>query len=200
MQENKIPPKFNPMYNRAAYQYLYGHKQQYGYSIAGKARFWEYDYKPFFLKQPQTIQIDKGPQTVEQILDNGYMFIPRMVPETAVFSDKKHTSWLGLDDVLAQIRRRENIYNYNMTDILWQQCYAFDQMAAGGWPADREQEDLYRKRLQELAAEERHERVSLWRDVSRLRQQIPESIQNYLSLTRRMQILDDEPEEGEDTL
>jgi hypothetical protein len=51
----------------------------------------------------------------------------------------------------------------------------------------------YQKRLQELYAEERAERVSAWRDISKLRQLLPESIRQYLSSYRKSQILNDLP-------
>ena len=40
------------------------------------------------------------PQTVEQIIERGYFSIPRGDPITAIITDKVHTSWIGLDDVL----------------------------------------------------------------------------------------------------
>jgi len=196
MQDNNKPPAFNPMYNRTAYQYLYGHKSQYGYSAAKPIKPKEFEYQPFFVKESEPAEIDQGPQTVEQILYHGYLSVPKMAPETAIFSDKKQTSWLGLDDILTQIKHREQIYYHNMTDLKWSQCYAFNEMAKGGWPATDEKELLYNRRMQDIAAQERLERTAFWRDVSRLRQQIPESVQNYLSVSRKMQILD-EPNETE---
>lgn len=38
--------------------------------------------------------------TVEQIIASGYLAIPKGDPVKAIISDKKHTSWLGLDDVI----------------------------------------------------------------------------------------------------
>ena len=191
MQDNNIPPKFNPVYNKAAYQYLYGRKPQYGYSTFKEIKPKKIDYQPFFLKQSEKTDIDKGPQTVEQLLYHGYLSMPKMAPETAIFADKKHTSWLGLDDIITQIKHRENVYHDNMTDLKWSQCYAFNEMTKGGWPSSDEKELIYNRRMQDVASQERLERTSFWRDVSRLRQQIPESLQGYLSVLRKTEILDD---------
>ena len=47
------------------------------------------------------------------------------------------------------------------------------------------------KRLDELYSDQRDERVNLWRDVSRLRIQLPENAQQYLSAYRKVAILED---------
>ena len=39
------------------------------------------------------------PQTVEQVIQRGYLAIPESEPETAIITDKKHTARFGLDDV-----------------------------------------------------------------------------------------------------
>ena len=41
--------------------------------------------------------------TVEQIIAHGYLAVPHSDPVDAILSDKRHTSWLGLDDVIQQI-------------------------------------------------------------------------------------------------
>lgn len=198
MQDNNIPPKFNPMYSKVAYQYLYGHKPQYGYSSFKEIKPKKFDYRPFFIKQSEEPDIDKGPQTVEQLLYHGYLSIPKTAPETAIFSDKKHTSWLGIDDLISQINHREKIYNDNMTELKWSQCYAFNEMTKCGWPVSDEKELIYNRRMQDIASQERLERTSFWRDVSRLRQQVPESLQGYLSVLRKTEILDEDQSYGGD--
>jgi hypothetical protein len=135
---------------------------------------------------------DEGPQTVEQLISRGYFAVPRMAPETAGIHDRKLSSWLGLDDIIGQIRQREDLYKKNMLDLEWGKCYAFNELAHSGWPASADQMALYHKRLQELHAEQRMERVSAWRDVSTLRQLLPENVQGYLSAMRKVEILDDD--------
>jgi len=46
--------------------------------------------------------------------------------------------------------------------------------------------------MNDLRAEQRAERVNLWRDVSRVRERLPESAQQYLSSFRKLEILGDE--------
>jgi len=55
-----------------------------------------------------------APQTVEQIVSSGYLSIPRSEPETAIISDRKNTSWLGLGDLIGQIRNRYKVYENNI--------------------------------------------------------------------------------------
>ena len=49
------------------------------------------------------------------------------------------------------------------------------------------------KAIQGLYEEERAELTTLWKDVSRLKMQIPESAQLYLSASRKASILASEP-------
>lgn len=132
-----------------------------------------------------------GPQTVEQLVDQGYFAAPRGDPTTAILDDKLHTSWLGLDDTIAQLRHRQTMYEQHMKELQWAECYAFNDLARDGWPATVEQYQLYARRLHDLKSEQRMERVSFWRDVSRLRQQLPESAQQYLGNLRKIDILRD---------
>ena len=117
---------------------------------------------------------------------NWYIFRP------APTHDRKFSSWLGLDDIIGQIRQREDLYKKNMLEREWGKCYAFNELAHSGWPASTEQMALYHKRLQELHSEQRMERVSAWRDISGLRQLVPENVQGYLSAMRKVEILDDD--------
>jgi len=64
------------------------------------------------------------PQTVEDIVRNGYFSIPKGEPETAIISDRKNTSWLGLDDVIGQIRNRYEVYESNTYDLEVAKCAA----------------------------------------------------------------------------
>lgn len=135
--------------------------------------------------------MDDGPQTVEQLVEQGYFAVPTAEPETAILHDRKQTSWLGLDDILTQVRHRHEIYKKNMLEIEWAKCYAFNELARGGpFPTD-EGYAIYERRLQDLHRDQRAERVTLWRDESRLRQQLPESAQQYLSASRKLDIIGD---------
>jgi hypothetical protein len=193
MNSDNLSDKTKPTYGNIPYHYLYGRHQQYGTARATPL----YGMRPLsHFNTPRSdstpvVGIDEGPQTVEQLIEQGYFAVPAYDPDTAILHDKKHTSWLALDDVLGQIHHRYEIYRRNMLDLEWAQCYAFTELARGGWPASEEQHALYQRRRQELKAEQRAERVTFWRDVSRLRERLPESAQQYLSAFRKIELLDD---------
>jgi len=134
-------------------------------------------------------------QTVEQIIAHGYFAIPGGEPETAIISDKKQTSWLGLEDTIRQVRNRHELYHRNMYELHQGVCEAdnavFRQVASQGSPADNRQQYSANKLIQGLYEQMRLERVNLWKDVSRLRQTLPENAQNYLAAYRKTAILED---------
>ena len=140
------------------------------------------------------------PQTVEQIVAHGYFSIPGGEPETAIISDKKQTSWLGLEDTIRQVRNRSELYHRNMYELHQGVCEAdnaiFRQVAAQGAPPDNRQQYSATKLTQELYEQMRLERVSLWKDVSRLKQFLPEAAQNYLAAYRKVAILEDDKGDG----
>ena len=98
---------------------------------------------------------------------------------------------LSLDDVLSQIHQRTAIYRQNMLELEWAKCYAFNELAHQGWPATAEQYATYNRRIQDLHADQRAERIAFWKDVSDLRRALPESVQQFLSTYRKLEILDD---------
>jgi len=135
------------------------------------------------------------PQTVEQIVSSGYFSIPKGEPETAIISDRKNTSWLGLDDIIGQIRNRYEVYENNTYELEKAKCAAinclFQHLAHHG-PTNSKVEYAVDKRLDGLYCEQREERTNLWRDISRLRLLLPEQAQNYLSAYRKVSILEDD--------
>ncbi len=68
----------------------------------------------------------------------------------------------------------------------------FRQVAAQGAPADNRQQYSATKLTQELYEQMRLERVSLWKDISRLKQSLPEVAQNYLAAYRKVAIMEDD--------
>ena len=134
-------------------------------------------------------------QTVEQVIRRGYLAIPESEPETALISDRKHTAGLGLDDVIGQIRKRYQVYDKNMYELEWSKCEAINCLYRHeGYhgPPDSKVEYSVSKRMNDLYQEQRAERVNLWRDVSRIRLQLPENAQQYLSAYRKVSILEDD--------
>ncbi len=132
-------------------------------------------------------------QTVEDIIDRGYLAQPTGDPVTAVLTDHSHTRWLALDDAIRQIRARYDIYARNMTGILYASAAAMNAYhtwrAERGWPSDRQVDNLQRT-LQELAGQERDERNQLWRDLARIRETLPDVAQEYLGAQRKLALLD----------
>ncbi|MBN2269961.1 MAG: hypothetical protein JXN61_05060 [Sedimentisphaerales bacterium] len=132
--------------------------------------------------------------SVEQIIANGYLAIPRADPVAAIISDKKHTSWLGLDDVIGQIRRRYELYAQNMYELDIAKCAAANCLhnhEAYHGPADSRIAYSVNKRLDGLYRDQRAERVNLWKDISKLRLALPENAQSYLTAYRKLSILED---------
>ena len=138
-------------------------------------------------------------QTVEDIIRSGYFAIPKSDPETAIISDKKHTSQLGLDDVIGQIRNRQELYHKNIYELELAKCAVINSLykhEAYHGPSDSRVEYSVGKRLDELYADQREERMNLWRDISKLRLILPENAQQYLSAYRKVSILEDDKGDG----
>jgi hypothetical protein len=137
--------------------------------------------------------------SVEQIIARGYLAIPHSDPVAAILSDKRHTSWLGLDDVISQIRSRYDLYEQNMYEIEVAKCAAITGVythEAWHGPSDSRVEYALGKRLDKLYKDQRDERTNLWRDVSKLRLELPENAQQYLTAYRKLSILEDIKGEG----
>lgn len=183
----------NIPYGSVHYHYQYGRHQQYG-RLPAETRYGVRPYwhaQPSFSTPPPQPTIDAGPQTVEDLIQEGFFAAPDRAPEIAGLYDRHQVGWMALDDVLNQIRDRQEVYRRNVLDIQWAQCYAFNELARHGQPAPDEAYVAYDRRMQDLRADQRAERVALWRDVARIRERVPESAQQYLSALRKLQILDD---------
>jgi hypothetical protein len=135
-----------------------------------------------------------APQTVEEVIARGYFAVPYANPITALISDKLHTSRLGLNDVIHQIRSRYEIYARNIEELNESVCEVnnglFRQLADHGMlVATQRQMYSVTKAVQKLYEEQREERINLWRDISRLKLEFPEAIQQYLAAYRKQAIL-----------
>jgi len=195
---NPIPPTNRPetsssyvpyFYERGLFQVYDMPQQQRRYGAQSFSTAADQVDRPV----PFSRSLDRA-QTVEQIIANGYFAAPAGDPVTAILSDKEHTSWLGLDDVISQIRKRHEIYDRHIYQIELGKCAAMNALysaEAYHGPADSKQFYSRHKRLQELYEQERNERTSLWKDISRLRQALPESAQMYLGARRGLQALQD---------
>lgn len=131
--------------------------------------------------------------SVETILARGYLAVPNHQPETALLSDKRDTAWLGLDDVIQQVGDRRQLYQQNMYELTLSMCEAnnavFRIERDRGQPATDKHRSAADKMIQQLYEQQRAERINLWRDVNRLRLELPERVGNYLSAYRKAAIL-----------
>ena len=139
--------------------------------------------------------ISRG-QTVEDIVRSGYFAIPGCESETAIISDKKQTSALGLGDIISQVRQRYQIYEKSIYEIEIGKCYAISSALAieserGGVALNSKEMYGLNKSIQEFYQQQRNERMKLWQDISRLKLALPEQAQQYLSAYRRVSILED---------
>lgn len=136
-------------------------------------------------------------QTVEQIIHQGYLTIPQGDPVTAIIADKQWSAFLGLDDLISQIRSRYDLYRQNMGELLQSECSTINvfhqhvfSYGGGLFASDRAHYSL-NKRLQDVYRQQRDERVTLWQDVSRLRQLMAEKTREFLSSYRKIAVLND---------
>ena len=143
-----------------------------------------------------SINPDK-PQTVEQVLYQGYFAVPKSSePAAAMITDKTHTSWMGLDDVIGQIKGRNEIYETNMYELELAKCSAFNVFFEhvrnnGNIASDRVYYSL-NKNISRIYEQQMNERVKLWQDISKLRRDLPEAAQSYLSSMRKSDIFKDD--------
>ena len=140
------------------------------------------------------------PQTVDDVIRRGYLAVPESEPETAVISDKKDTSKLALNDIIDQVKDRYRIFEQNLHEIEVSKCSAINSFyshEAYHGPVDSKIEYAMNMRLDKLYKDQRDERDNHWRDVSKLRQQLPETAQQYLSAYRKVSILEDKYKESD---
>lgn len=135
-------------------------------------------------------------QTVEDIIQHGYLAVPHSEPEIALISDKRDISKLGLSDIISQVRQRVDIYENNMYQIELGKCYTISSQLAvessrGGVCMSSKEAYGLNKNLGEFYQQQRDERNRLWSDISKLKLLLPEQAQNYLSSYRKLSILED---------
>ncbi len=142
--------------------------------------------------QPRYRPVDRP--DLGRIVEYGYFHVPPADPVTALVTDRSLTTGLGLDDAIERIRQRYEIYRHHVTELEASRQRALS--AAQSWHApqgwiESGRDPTLETTLRELDQQQREQRVSLWRDVGRLRETLPTWIQDYLSAYRRRQWLDD---------
>jgi hypothetical protein len=192
----------NPLSNMNGYipdyHYLYGRHYMYHrpkeIQVYPLRSGWYQRYD--FSNVSQMSILDKKPQTVEEVIRQGYLRVPGFQDETTIIHDKRFTSKLGLDDIIQQVRERYRIYNQNIYGLEQTKCYAindlFNREGLSGQPATPDHYTALNNHLEYLYSKQREERVNLWNDISRLKQELSESAQKYLSNHRKIEILGNE--------
>lgn len=131
---------------------------------------------------------------LEAIVRAGKFHPPRSEPALAMITDRQYIAGLGLDDVIRQIRQRLDLYRLHMNGLTAEELSARE--AAQSWfdPLNTWQRDpQFQAIMREIDQRRRGEQLACWRDLSRLRQSLPEWAQLYLTALRKTQILDDMP-------
>lgn len=199
----------NPILNRPAVErgyvpYFYERGLHYAYPIDGRrvpGRRPEWAPAAYDFASPDApfYPVERR-QTVEEIIQHRYFAVPAADPTTALISDKAQTSWLGLDDVISQVRRRYEIHERILYQIEMCKSAAVNaiyqhEAYRGPGSADSKQHYAKHKEIQKLYEQQREEQVNLWKDVSRLRGLLPENAQMYLSAHRKLAVLKSIPGE-----
>lgn len=184
MQANQFPVPFPDGY--VPYFYLSGRHDRYGLSRPS-ADSWK------ATESFSNHSLDM-PQTVDQIVRNGYFNVRRREEATGILADRTDTTRMGLDDVVTQVRRRYEIHNRMMYQIDLSICAATNaiyqhEAYCGPGSATSKQHYAKHKAIRDLYEEQRAEQVNLWKDVSRLRCGLPEIAQLYLAAYRKESIL-----------
>ena len=183
-----------PYFYQAGKFLAYGMPDKTGLGSVLDQGYAKYDFTSDLITEKQQ---SRHQSTVEDIVRNGYFPIQKSEPETAIISDKKQTSGLGLSDIISQVRKRYQIYESNIYQIEMGKCYALNstfyiEAMRGGLPQNSREAYSLTKSLRELYEQQRDERVKLWQDVSKLKQALPEQAQQYLTAYRKVSILEDD--------
>jgi len=129
--------------------------------------------------------------TTDRIIRQGYLTVMPAEPIAAMTADRRAVSWMSLDDAIRQIRRRYAIYEQHTYEMqqgeLTVRNAARNCWRPPGWLPEHDPEVA--PILRELELQQRQERVSLWRDVSNLRQAVPSAVRDYLDAVRTMGLL-----------
>jgi hypothetical protein len=131
---------------------------------------------------------------IEQLLDGVWHSKNANDPAANMLEDRLSIGSFALGDVLRQIRDRLTIYHRHLEEL--EQAKMQFRTVRKQWldPQDRfghlpDPEGV--TVLQGIDAQQRAERLSAWKDISTLRQRLPEHWQGYLSACRQYNLLND---------
>lgn len=131
---------------------------------------------------------------IEQLLDGVWHSGSSTDPAASMLEDRLSVGSFALGDVLRQIRDRLVIYHRHLDEL--EQAKMQFRTVRKQWldPQDRfghlpDPEGV--TVLQGIDAQQRAERLSAWKDLSALRQRLPEHWQGYLSAWRQYELISD---------
>lgn len=124
-------------------------------------------------------------------LNGGNIRNPGLYDADDIFADKRKTSYLALEDIVTQIRRRYQIYDSNIRVLeyskikLREHFYQCPQQLGFWQPGQKE---MLTEQMNQLYQKQLDEKVSLWKDVSKLKLMLPQSLNDYLTIKRKSDI------------
>ncbi|MCO6437312.1 MAG: hypothetical protein J5J06_09525 [Phycisphaerae bacterium] len=124
---------------------------------------------------------------INAIVAAGYVPVPSGDPAARLIADRRQTANLALDDVITELRSRYEVWRQNTAEIVASRLHVCNQLhhwEAYFGPPREELRASVQTLLLRLDRQKRDERISRWRDASRLRQALPESIRQYFSAHR----------------
>lgn len=131
---------------------------------------------------------------LDGIVQRGYFSAPQTDPVMAMITDRRDSLSMGLDDAIQQLRSRYDIYRLHMYDLELAKLSAINSFHTWHMESQHlppEQRQAMHQMLHDLYTDQRTERAAFWRDASRIRQAMPQWVQDYLGALRKTQILDD---------
>ena len=121
-------------------------------------------------------------------------------PVTAMLNDRIQVQSLALDDVLRQIKERITLYHQHVDELEHAKVAVRNVRRRWTDPMDKIGEvpdpELVSE-IHNLESQQRQERLSAWKDLSSLRQQVPEHWQQYLGAQRQQSCLPPPPKPPE---
>ena len=148
------------------------------------------DYRPKARKAPSHWSAPWP--SVDELLSESPAPASQLDPVAGFLSERKLITHLGLTDTLSQIHERVGLYLLHKNEIEQDELATLNDIhsfpAINGYIHPETYQEI-QKRVQRLGEQKRRERLDFWRDLSRLRQSVPEVLDSYLDSCRKMRIL-----------
>lgn len=167
--------------------------QRYSNDYITAARFYDHTYKanPIPAEAHSAIALPNNASSskpsIEDLLQGVWLPIQSQDPVASMLTDRLNVNTLGLCDVLEQIKERITLYRRHFDELEHAKLDVRNVRKRWTDPMDKignlPDPDLV-SAIHELESQQRNERLSCWKDLSSLRQQLPEQWQQYLGAVR----------------